>query len=64
MKRANLAATLSSDALITLQGLPSPTWQDLATAGLKISPRVGRVQRGDFAVWLLQAQSHDSPELP
>jgi len=62
MKRANMAATLSGDALRTVQGLPFPTWQDLATAGLKISPRVGRVQRGDFAVWLLQAQSHDLPQ--
>jgi hypothetical protein len=63
MKRPNIVATLSRDALSTLQGLPSPTWQDLATVCLKISPRVGRVQRGDFAVWLLQAQSHDLPQL-
>lgn len=57
LKRANLAATVSGDALSTLKGLPHPTWHDVAAAGLKVSPRVAPVRRGDFAVWLLQARS-------
>ena len=57
LKRAHLAATVSGDALSTLKGLPYPTWQDVAAAGLKVSPRVGPVRRGDFAVWLLQPGS-------
>ena len=58
LKRSNLAATISSDALNTLQGLSSPTWRDVAAAGLKISLRTGPVRRGDFADWLLQGRTH------
>jgi hypothetical protein len=39
LKRANLTANLSRSALSTLQALPSPTWQNLASASLKIYPR-------------------------
>jgi hypothetical protein len=63
LKRANLAATLSSDALSTLVKLPSPTWQKLDVVGMKISPHIGPVRQADFAVWLLHARSHDLPRL-
>ena len=59
LKRANLADTFSSEALGILKGIPSPTWHDLASAGLKSSPHTGLVQRGDFAVWLMKARSND-----
>ena len=63
LKRANLADTFSSEAVGMLKGLPSPTWQDLAIAGLKGSLHTEPVQRGDFAVWLMKARSNDVPLL-
>jgi len=59
LKRANSTATFSSEALGILKGIPSPTWHDLASAGLKSSPHTGLVQRGDFAVWLMKARFND-----
>ncbi len=59
LKRAHLAATHNGDALDTLQKLPSPTWQDVTTAGLKNSLHSGPVQRGDFAAWLMTARSRN-----
>ena len=59
LKRANLVATVSRDALISLQRLPSPTWRDVANTGLKVSLLVGPIQRGPFAIWLLQSQSRN-----
>ena len=61
LKRANLADRFSSEALGMLKGRPSPTWQDLAIAGLKSSLYTGPVRRGDFAVWLMKARSNHVP---
>ncbi|MGO8720552.1 MAG: FAD-dependent oxidoreductase [Acidobacteriaceae bacterium] len=55
LTRANLDGALSRDAFSNLRKLSSPTWQDLATAGLKGTPRAGPIKRGDFALWLLRA---------
>lgn len=55
LTRANLNGPLNRDALSNLRKLSSPTWHDLAKAGLKGTLRSGPVKRGDFARWLLRA---------
>jgi hypothetical protein len=54
IQQANISKSLSADAIHNLQQSQNPTWEGLRKKGLQISSeKSGQVNRGDFAVWLL-----------
>ena len=57
LTRANLTGSLRKNALVNLQKLASPTWQDMTAAGLSGTPQAGPVKRKGFSLWLLRATS-------
>lgn len=57
LTRANLTGNLRKNALVNLQKLASPTWQDMTAAGLSGTPQAGLVKRKGFSLWLLRATS-------